>query len=399
MSEPDTVEGPPDGSSPLLPAADPLRPIPWRTILASVFVVGATFLLYELVRELGRIITWVVVSGFFAVVLTPAVDWVQVRLKLRRGVATAIVFVSVLAIIGGMLYAFIRPIVDQVNDFVDSLPELVDDAQHGEGWVGEIVDKYNLDNWIDENRDRLQESLSSAGKPALHVVQSIFSTIVALLTIFVMTILMLMRGPQITDGALKLIAPRQRERVRIVAADAAKAVSGYMLGNFLISIIAGASTYVVLKILGVDYAEVLALWVAFADLIPMVGATLGAIPTIGLSFLHSPVAGFVSLGFYIVYQQFENHVLQVTIMARTVAVNPLTVLLSVLVGVELFGFLGALLAIPVAGVLQVVARNVYDERLMRWKDEPTVGAADTPIAGAPGFASDQTRRGATQPIT
>jgi predicted PurR-regulated permease PerM len=377
------VEGPPDGSSPLLPAADPLRPVPWRTILATVFVVGATYLGYQLVRELGQVITWILVAGFFAVVLTPAVDLLQLRLKLRRGVATAIVYVTVFALIGGMLYAFIRPIVDQVSDFVDSLPELVDDAQHGKGWVGGIVEKYDLEEWIDENRDSWQESLSSAGKPALDVVRGIFTTIFALVTILVMSILMLLRGPQITDGALKLIAPRQRERVRVVAADAAKAVSGYMLGNFLISGIAGASTYIVLKILGVDYAEVLALWVAFADLIPMVGATLGAIPTIGLSFLHSPVAGFVSLGFYVVYQQFENHVLQVTIMARTVAVNPLTVLLSVLVGVELFGFLGALLAIPVAGVLQVIARNIYDERLMRWKDEPTVGASETPVSEVP----------------
>jgi predicted PurR-regulated permease PerM len=84
-----------------------------------------------------------------------------------------------------------------------------------------------------------------------------------------------------------------------------------------------------------------------------------------------------------VYQQFENHVLQVTIMARTVRVNPLTVLVSVLVGVELLGFLGALLAIPVAGVIQVIARDVYDERQGRVKDPFTVGAAETPVAKRP----------------
>ena len=112
----------------------------------------------------------------------------------------------------------------------------------------------------------------------------------------------------------------------------------------------------------------------------MVGATLGAIPTVGMSFLHSTFAGIVALVFYVIYQQFENHVLQVTIMSRTVDVNPLTVLISVLVGVELFGFLGALLAIPIAGVLQVVARNIYDERLGRWKDEPSIGASETPAS-------------------
>jgi predicted PurR-regulated permease PerM len=153
-----------------------------------------------------------------------------------------------------------------------------------------------------------------------------------------------------------------------------------MLGNLLISLIAGSATFVLLKILGVPYAEVIALFVAFCDLIPLVGATLGAIPTIGLAFLHSTTAGIVAAIFYVVYQQFENHVLQVTIMSRTVDVNPLTVLISVLVGVELFGFLGALLAIPIAGVLQVVLRNIYDERLGRWKDEVTVGEAEIPAS-------------------
>jgi predicted PurR-regulated permease PerM len=112
----------------------------------------------------------------------------------------------------------------------------------------------------------------------------------------------------------------------------------------------------------------------------MVGATLGAIPTVAVAFLHSTPAGIATLIFYIVYQQFENHVLQVTIMSRTLDVNPLTVLVSVLVGVELFGFLGALLALPVAGAIQVVVRNIYDERRGRLKEEPTVGPDEVPVS-------------------
>jgi predicted PurR-regulated permease PerM len=382
-------DGSRDGGSPLLPRADPDRPVPWRTIVATVFVVAVAYLGFQLLKELTRIIAWLFVAGFLTIVLTPAVDLLQRRFRLRRGLATAVVFITGFLLIAGMLYAFIRPIVDQVSTFVDNLPKLVDDAQHGRGWVGHLVDRYNLDTWVEENRDRLQESLSSAGQPAVDVARSVFATILAFVTIMVLTILMLLRGPQLTQATLELIPLRHRERVRLVAADAAKAVSGYMLGNFLISLIAGASTYVVLKLTGVPYAEVLALWVAFADLIPMVGATLGAIPTIGLAFLHSTTAGIAAAVFYVLYQQFENHVLQVAIMARTVDVNPLTVLISVLAGVELFGFLGALLAIPVAGVLQVVVRNVYEERLGRWKDEPTVGASETPVSDAGGVARER----------
>jgi predicted PurR-regulated permease PerM len=152
-----------------------------------------------------------------------------------------------------------------------------------------------------------------------------------------------------------------------------------MFGNVLISLIAGVATYLFLRIVGVPYAEVIALFVAFCDLIPLVGATLGAIPTIGLAFLHSTPAGIAAVIFYVVYQQFENHFLQVTIMSRSVDVNPLAVLVSVLAGVELFGFVGALLAIPAAGIIQVIVRNLYDERRGRLKPVPTVGADERPV--------------------
>ena len=106
---------------------------------------------------------------------------------------------------------------------------------------------------------------------------------------------------------------------------------------------------------------VFALWVAFADLIPLVGATLGAAVAVLAAYLHSPTAGAVALVFFVVYQQFENSVLQPNVMARTVKVNPLVVLLSVLAGVELFGFVGALLAIPIAGSVQVALKEIWGE--------------------------------------
>jgi predicted PurR-regulated permease PerM len=267
-----------------------------------------------------------------------------------------------------------------VQDFVDDLPGYVEDAQEGRGTIGRLVERYDLQDFVEENQDRLQEGLRNAGKPALDVARTVFNTILATITILVLTFLLLLRGPRMCQATLKLIDDEHtRERVRLVATDAARAISGYMFGNLLISVIAGGSTYIFLRITGVPYPEVIALFVAFADLIPLVGATLGAIPTIGLSFLHSTPAGVAAVIFYVIYQQFENHVLQVTIMSRTVQVNPLTVLISVLAGVELFGFLGALLAIPAAGVIQVIVRNLWDERKGALKEHPTVGTDEIPV--------------------
>jgi predicted PurR-regulated permease PerM len=270
-----------------------------------------------------------------------------------------------------MLYSFIRPLVDQAQTFADNLPSIVEDAKNGKGTIGELVKRYKLDEYVEEHQDELQSQVRNLGSPALSVVVGVFTTLFAAITILVLTVLILMAGPRLSSGLLQVVPARHRGRVQRVATDAARAASGYVFGNLVISIIAGVSTWVVLAILGVPYAGVLGLWVGFTDLIPLVGATIGAVPTILFAFLHSVPAGIVTTVFFIAYQQFENHVLQVTIMSRTVNVNPLTVLVSVLVGVELFGLLGALLAIPGAGVIQVVVRDLWDNRRGRLAPEPS----------------------------
>lgn len=354
------------------------RPVPWRTIWAVIGSVAVTYLAFEVLVEVKRVLILLVVAVFFAVVLAPAVDFLQHRAKLRRGLATAMVVLIGLGLLGGMLYSFIRPLADQTTKLADELPTYVEDAREGRGPVGDIVRRYDLEDYVERNQDRLREGLSSLGAPALDLARSVFNGVVAGLTVMVLTILMLLQGPTISGSALQLVPEHRREQVRRVAADSALAVSGYVFGNLVISVIAGVSTWIVLAILGVPYAGVLGLFVAFADLIPLIGATLGAIPTIAFALLHGVTSGIVMLVFYVLYQQFENHVLQVSIMARTVKVNPLTVMVSVLLGVELLGFLGALLAIPAAGVIQVIARDVYDERRGRLKPTFTVGADETP---------------------
>jgi predicted PurR-regulated permease PerM len=370
----------------MLPAQD-RRPVPVRTIVVTIALVLLTGIGIWMAIHLARILAYLLVALFFAVILSPPVNFLEHRLKIRRGIAAMLIFLIGFAALGGMVYAFVRPIVDQSQKFVDDLPSYVDDAKAGRGAIGRLVKKYNVDTWVEENQNRLEDARNSAGKKIPTVLRSVGNAVVALVTVLVLAVLMLLEGPGIQKGLLEFVdvphAPKRRERVRRVATDAARAVTGYMAGNLLISIIAGTATYIFLLIIGVPFREVLALWVAFADLIPLVGATLGAVPAVFVAFLHSPFAGFATIGFFVAYQQFENHVLQVTIMARTVDLNPLAVLVSVLVGVELFGILGALLAIPVAGVIQVIARDIYDERRGRFKPEPTVGADEVPVSQAP----------------
>lgn len=353
--------------------------------LTTLVVVAVTLTSLGAVLAVGRlwrIVSYLLVALFLAAIFTPPIDYLQHRRNMRRGVATLLVMTIGLVILGGLTYAFVHPLVDQGTKFSDNIPRLVRDAQRGKGPVGHLVEKYELQKWVDEHRTELDKQARAAGSQGLTVLRSVFSGIVAGVTVLVLTILMLLGGPDLSENLVGVLPARHRDRVRRVASDASRAVSGYMFGNLVISLIAGLAAYVFLLILGVPYPEVLALWVAFADLIPLVGATLGAIPAVAIAFLQSVPAGIATLVFFILYQQFENNVLQVTVMSRTVKINPLGVFISVLIGVQLFGLLGALLAIPAAGVVQVVVRDLWDEHQGRLKDTPTIGAGETPMEPA-----------------
>jgi predicted PurR-regulated permease PerM len=326
------------------------------------------------------VLTWIVVAALLSIILGPVTDLVERRLHLRRSLATLLVFLLGLVLLVGVVTVFVRPIAKEGPQFIDRAPAYVAAAQAGKGPVGSLIRRYNVAEYVSRNQARLREAGSRLTTPALAAVRSVFATIIGLVTILVLTFLMVLEGPKLVASWLAALPDRRREHVRRVAADCSKAVIGYMTGNLLISAIAGTLTYIVLWIMGVPYKGVVALFVGFADLIPLVGATLGAIVAIGVAALHSLPAALVVLVFFIVYQQAENHLLQPLIMSRTVQLNALTVLVSVLIGVELFGFLGALLAIPVAGVLSVISRDLYDSYRGQPKPEPTIGEDEVPVS-------------------
>ena len=192
---------------------------------------------------------------------------------------------------------------------------------------------------------------------ALSVTKSIITIIAATVTIVFLTFFMLLEGKGWVERVYSLFPEESQPRWRRVGDDIYETVGGYVTGNILISLIAGTSITIVLLIMGVPYAVALGLLVAFLDLIPLAGATIAGIIVAIVAFLHSVPAGIVAVVFVIVYQQLENHFLQPVIYGRTVQLSPLVVLISVLVGAELAGILGALAAIPVAGSLQVIVRD------------------------------------------
>jgi predicted PurR-regulated permease PerM len=354
--------------------------VPWRTIWATIAAVLLTLLALWLLIHVQQVLIWLVVASFFAVVLNPAVAFLTQRARMGRAVATVLVIILGLVVLGGLLTAFVSPLITEGQQLAEDLPAYVEEARAGRGPFGGLIDRFDLEERVRERADDIGNFFSEAGSRTVEVLGAVGAAVAALLTIFVMTVLLLLDGPRILEALTAAIPEGRRERVRAVASDCARAVTGYMAGNLLISVIAGALTFVFLLIIGVPFAGVLALLVAVLDLIPLVGATVAAVIVTITAFFHSTTAGIAAIVFFVVYQQLENHLLQPVVQSRTVKLSPLVVLVSVIAGVEVAGILGALLAIPVAGVVQVIGRDLWEHRTGRPKAEPTVGADEIPLS-------------------
>ncbi|GAA4261332.1 AI-2E family transporter [Dactylosporangium darangshiense] len=354
-----------------------------RYTLVVIGLVLATGLLLALVYQARQAITWIVIATFFAVALRPAVSWVERRARwLRRWLATLIVFILAFALIAGLVAALVLPLAREAAHLADNLPKTIADVRAGRGPIGHLARRLHVLNYVQTHSEQLRGYLSRLGAPTLALLRGAVTGVAGVVTIFVLSYLMVLKGPKVTNGVLALFDERHGQRIRRVGGDCAKTVTGYITGNLLISVICGLLTYVVLAVLGVPYAGLIALFVGLTDLIPLVGATLGAVVGVIAGFTQSVIAGIVIIVFFIIYQQVENHLLQPVVFSRTVQLNPLTVLVAILIAVELAGILGALLAIPVAGIIQIVARDIWNTRNGRLNNEPAVGAQQRPTTTA-----------------
>jgi predicted PurR-regulated permease PerM len=202
----------------------------------------------------------------------------------------------------------------------------------------------------------------------LAVARGVVSFVVGMVTIAFLTIFMLIEGPRLIGRFRDSLPEPMKLRWDRVSGDVYRTVGGYVGGNLLISLIAGIGAAIILFALGSEYAIALAVVVAVLDLIPLAGATLAAIIVATISFIELGwVKGVIVVVFFVLYQQLENHILQPIIYGRTVQLSPLTVLVAILIGAELVGILGALAAIPVAGIIQAIFREI-----VRWRRESIV---------------------------
>jgi predicted PurR-regulated permease PerM len=349
-----------------------------RAVLSVLgIVLAATIILYVVWVARGVII-WTLIALFLALALNPAVDWLMARGVKRRGAAVAIVYVTTLLAIVAVGALFVPTLVREVNDFVEAVPDYVEDLTEGRGRLGFLERDYQI---VEKIRDAI-ETGGAAGVlgfsgTALSVTKSVVTAVVATVTIAFLTLFMLLEGPAWLRRFYDLLPEESQPRWRSVGNDIYRVVGGYVAGNLVISLIAGLVSTGVLLGLGVQYAVALGLLVAILDLIPLAGATIAAVLVSTVAFLGESITiGLVVAAFFLLYQQLENHVLQPMVYGRTVQLSPLAVLVSVLIGAELAGVVGALGAIPVAGTIQVILRDWLAHRRSRLIARPP-GVAET----------------------
>lgn len=367
------------------------RGVPLATILVTVAVVVITYLAGKLAYRIRDVLLMIAVAGFVSLILNPLVVTVQRRGLRRRGGAVTVVVVWTIAVFAGLLVAFGYPLAHGVTHLSQGLPAYVQAAEHGRGWIGHLVTRFHLKVWVDRNAPKLQSLGATLARPALTVGKGAASLLATLATIFALIVLFLLEGPKVRQGLIALLPPQRAAYYTRVAREISQSATGYALGNLLTSLIAGVVVFVTLVLLGVPFALLWALWVTLVDFLPMVGGALAGIPTVLFALGHSLTAGIVTAAAFVAYQQIENHVLNPVVMSRTANVNPLVVLLSLLIGTSIgdwvdgfFGsFVGALLAIPAAGAVQVVIRELWHARSAAAPAPP----ADQPAAAAAGEGS------------
>jgi predicted PurR-regulated permease PerM len=337
-----------------------------RTVFGVLAAVIAVALAIEIVTVARQVLTWIVIALFLALALNPLVEFFQRHGIRRRVLATGTAFVLVIAAIAGFGATFVPVLVSEIDDFAAAVPGYLESLTEGRGRLGFLQSEYQI---VDRVREAVEEGgvgrVVGASAAAVAVTKGVVTAVIAVITIAVLAFFMLLEGRGWIERVLDLLPPEREERWRRVGRDVYRTVGGYVTGALTIALTAGIVTAILLSILGVPYAIALGVVVALLDLIPLAGATLATIVVSTVAFLDSVPVGITVLVFFIIYQQVENHFLYPLVYSRTVQLSPLAILIAVLIGASLAGILGALGAIPVAGMIQVLLRDWLAHRRPR----------------------------------
>jgi predicted PurR-regulated permease PerM len=330
-----------------------------RQIARILFTTAALSGLLYLLVEIRSTLLLLAIAIFLAVALGPAVD--RFSRRLPRAASILLVYLLILCVFSGVLALVVPPVVNGASGLSRDIPTYIDGLRNNRT-IREFDNKYDITPRLREEARKLPSRLGDAATALQSVAAGAFNAAFQLLTVLTMTFFLLLDGRRMAAFVLRRFGGPHERRLFEVAGRIYKSTAGYVTGALTITTINGILTFIVLSILGVPFAVPLAVLMSFFGLIPLVGATIGGVLILVVTlFTDFPTATIVYGIFLILYQQFENNVLQPFIFKRTVNVHPLGVIVAILAGSSILGVVGALVAIPVAAALQIVLREFYGE--------------------------------------
>lgn len=350
------------------PFGVPGRPMssqsPFRIAFNAALGIAVAYGLVKALVAVQSVLILLLAAAFLAIGLSPLVDRIE-RRGLSRSAAVGVVVLAVLLFFVGFGFAVVPPIATQAQAFADQIPDYLLQLQNNPRIVS-LDARFGLLDKAQEIIDRPEGiGFSAFGGGVLGVLgvgKVVFGALFSALTLLILTLYFLSSLPTIKAHAYRLVPRSRRARVGLLTDEILARVGGYVAGAVFIASIAAALTFMMLVTLGVDYPVALAMLVFLTGLIPLIGATIGAIIIVTVSLFTSVQVGIIVAVYYLIYQQVENYVLYPRIMKRSVDVSPAATVVAVLIGGSLLGVLGALLAIPIAAAVQLVLNEVVGPR-------------------------------------
>jgi predicted PurR-regulated permease PerM len=350
-----------------------------RTVLLVTAIVG---LVAAFVYIQEAVLT-LFLALFAALVLEPPLRLMQRKTNIGRGACATIIVLSltVLGVLGALLV--VAPLADTFRDFVNALPQIVDDISNNTKVTSWLNDHSAAPENVQANIKQIAQDIGDALGGLLGIIVSGFSLVLSLVTAIFLTLFLMIDLPRLIRGVDTLLDPRGSDRWGRMTEQITTVVSRTMLGNIAISIICGTLYGLSAWALGTPFPVVMGVIAGLLDLIPMVGATISGVILVLATLTQGVAPAVIMLAIVLVYQQVENYVLQPTILGKAADVSGFFVILSVMIFGALMGVIGAIIAVPIIASIQIVVRELTEERRARMaalreaSDTPPVAAVET----------------------
>ena len=301
-----------------------------RTVLRVVTLVFLAIIFIAILKQASASLLYIFTAFFLTLALNSPVQSIAHRLpgRLRgkRSVATAVSFIVVVLLFAGFMASIVPPLVKQTQSFINSVPLLVSDAHDQNTPLGSLIRRYNLEGSLNNATSDLTDKARNVSGSAIKTVGKVSTSIFAILTILVLTFMMLIEGPRTLAFFQELIPKHKRKDAARLGTDMYRVVRGFVNGQVTLAALASLLIVPMLFILHIPYPIALMVLIFICGLIPMVGHTIGAIIVTLVALTVSPLTAVIILGYYILYQQIENYIVQPRIQANSTNMSPLLVL-------------------------------------------------------------------------